>query len=259
MFARSQQDGGRHERSRALAADELKLGLTEVARGLGYRPPGGTGDPESENSSGRRIMPPHMTEIAIEMLSHGRGLLDPCWAWRVIPVAQDARRDVLICHQPPPVELPVGRLIRVQIRGAEAVAVFVVTIGSRLETQARSLMARGESLEGYVLDTVGSVAVEALADVLESEIAAAIHDRGWKITNRFSPGYCTWETVGQHALFSLFADRPAGVTLGDSSLMTPIKSVSGLIGLGPDVKRRPYPCDFCSMTTCHQRLTTARL
>ena len=240
----------------SVSVDRLKLDLPEVARSLGYRP---TGTGAAQDTPSKREIPTHMTEVATEQLAQSRELLDPHWSWRAIPIGVDSQRDVLICRSPFEAELQVGRIVRAQLRGAEAIAAFVVTIGSKLENAARELMTAGKTVEGYVLDTIGSAATEALADVLEKEIAATVAARGWKITNRFSPGYCSWETGGQQALFSLFPDQPAGVTLNESSLMSPIKSVSGVIGLGPSVEHRPYACDMCGMTTCHQRLTQARL
>ena len=250
--------GGACHRSQ-VGADRLALGLPELARGLGYRYPGASPADKRDAAGERPGMPRHLVEIAEAMLAKGRELLDPQWLWLETQVTVDAQRDVLVCHSQRPAVLSVGRLVRVQLRGSQAAAAFVVTIGARLESEARALMTAGQSLEGYVLDTVGSIAVEAAADVLEEEVTTAVVDRGWNITNRFSPGYCTWETSDQHSLFSLLPEQPAGVTLSDSSLMSPIKSVSGVIGLGPEVEHRPYACELCSMTNCHQRLTEARL
>ncbi|MCK7538940.1 MAG: hypothetical protein MZV63_52410 [Marinilabiliales bacterium] len=47
------------------------------------------------------------------------------------------------------------------------------------------------------------------------------------ITNRFSPGYCGWDVAEQHKLFSFFKDNFCGITLTESALMNPVKSVSG--------------------------------
>jgi hypothetical protein len=255
-----------HERSPTV--DELVLDAVVIARGLGYRRPT---DGASENRDGtiaptadrrrdawatpsQREVPAHMAIMVEEMLAKGRELLDLQWAWAVVPAFIDEERETVECHGRDTAKLAVGRLVGVQLRGACAMAAFVVTIGPRLETIARAMMQTGETLDGYLLDTVGSMAVEAAADVLERDVAALAAARGWKNTNRFSPGYCTWETAGQHALFGLLPPRPAGVALNESSLMSPLKSLSGIIGLGETVEHRPYLCDMCAMETCHQRL-----
>ncbi|MFH1745512.1 MAG: vitamin B12 dependent-methionine synthase activation domain-containing protein [Planctomycetota bacterium] len=243
-----------HQHAR-LDSGELALDMNELARAMGYRQLA----TDADGADQRRVIPEHMTTLAAEMLSRGRELLEPQWLWVPVPVTIDSSREVLTCRPPLNATLAIGKTVRVQLRGCLAIAAFVVTIGDRLETEARRLMQAGQPLEGYVLDAVGSLAAEATADVLEKRVAAAVTVMDWKITNRFSPGYCSWETADQRALFKLFPERPVGVTLSKSALMTPIKSISGLIGLGADVEYRPYPCEFCTLTTCHQRLTEARL
>jgi hypothetical protein len=34
--------------------------------------------------------------------------------------------------------------------------------------------------------------------------------------------------------------------------------VSGIIGLGPDVAYRPYPCEICGIEYCSHRLADSR-
>ena len=44
----------------------------------------------------------------------------------------------------------------------------------------------------YIADSLGSIIAEKAADCMEEELAAFIEKRGWKHTNRYSPGYCGW-------------------------------------------------------------------
>ena len=44
-----------------------------------------------------------------------------------------------------------------------------------------------------------------------------------------------------------------GVSLTESSLMVPIKSVSGIIGLGPQVRHLDYTCGLCDFKQCYKR------
>jgi hypothetical protein len=74
-----------------------------------------------------------------------------------------------------------------------------------------------------------------------------------KITNRYSPGYCDWNVGEQHKLFSFFPDNYCGIRLTPSALMDPVKSVSGIIGIGENVKRNDYTCRVCDMKDCIYR------
>ena len=76
---------------------------------------------------------------------------------------------------------------------------------------------------------------------------------GWKHTNRFSPGYCGWHVAQQQMLFPLFDSHTCGVQLTDSSLMIPIKSVSGIMGVGREVRKLDYTCGLCTFEKCYKR------
>ena len=49
----------------------------------------------------------------------------------------------------------------------------------------------------YIADAIGSVIAEKTADCMEIALDEYIRDRGWRHTNRFSPGYCGWHVSEQ--------------------------------------------------------------
>ena len=49
---------------------------------------------------------------------------------------------------------------------------------------------------------------------------------------RYSPGYCGWHISGQRRLFAHLRPERIGITLHDSYLMEPLKSVSGVLIAG---------------------------
>lgn len=148
----------------------------------------------------------------------------------------------------------VGRIIARQLRGSEAFAFFVATAGVMFENIQHRLMAENDMVKVFVADAMGSVIAEKTADCMEAELRSYIADRGWLHTNRFSPGYCGWHVSQQQRLFSLFpVKNPCGVSLTDSSLMLPIKSVSGVIGLGKSVRKLEYTCGICDYKMCYKR------
>lgn len=146
-----------------------------------------------------------------------------------------------------------GKIITPRLRKAETLAFFVTSAGDTLEQKSKALMSGDDPLEGYIYDTIGSEIAEAAADWLEERLQEIIEPRQWKMTNRYSPGYCEWKTDEQHKLFSLLPDNFCGITLTDSALMLPIKSVSGVIGLGKNVKKQDYQCSLCELENCYKR------
>jgi hypothetical protein len=151
------------------------------------------------------------------------------------------------------VAFDVGRIVCQRLENAEELAVFVCTAGRGIEDLSRRLMSSNDPLMGYVADTLGSLVVEKAMDLVQERLAAALLERGLKITERYSPGYCGWNVAEQRKLFQLLPDGFCGVRLTESSLMQPIKSVSGFIGVGRNVERHAYDCHMCDIDDCLYR------
>ena len=158
-------------------------------------------------------------------------------------------------------ELPtfhMGRIIERQLRGSEAYAFFVCTAGVEYEDYQQRLKVEGDMVRVFIADALGSLIAEKCADQMELALQMNIDKLGWKHTNRFSPGYCGWHVSEQQRLFPLFDGHTCGITLTDSSLMIPIKSVSGIIGLGQEVRRLDYTCGLCDFKQCYKRKRAVR-
>jgi hypothetical protein len=147
----------------------------------------------------------------------------------------------------------VGRIVSGQLVRSEAVAVFLCTAGPGIERLSRRLMSDGDPFAGFIADTVGSLAVERAMDRVQDSLEQVVGARGLRITNRYSPGYCGWHVREQQKLFRLLPPGFCSVSLTDTSLMRPIKTVSGVIGLGPAVHRSPYTCRMCDLEDCLYR------
>lgn len=146
-----------------------------------------------------------------------------------------------------------GRIIAGPLRGAASLVFFVVTAGPGFTAWSSALMRNKEHVLAYFVDALGSETVERATDWVEGKIEAWAGEQGWPISNRYSPGYCDWHVSEQHKLFSLLPDGFCGVTLTDTALMQPTKSVSGVIGIGGKAKKRAYACSICSMEDCFRR------
>jgi hypothetical protein len=146
-----------------------------------------------------------------------------------------------------------NRIIGNQLKGSQYLALFICTIGKAPELLSKKLFDQGDALEGYVLSLVASEAADNLAAHLHDYIKELCFAEGLGITNRFSPGYCRWDVADQKELFSFFPENSSGITLNDSALMTPIKSVSGIVGIGKNIILKKYPCSLCDNEKCLYR------
>lgn len=150
-------------------------------------------------------------------------------------------------------EFEIKKIVYGQLKKSGSLAIFICTAGKEVGVRSRAAMQERDFLRGYIFDVVGSEIVEAAADLMQNEIQREAGLEGKKITNRYSPGYCGWDVADQHKLFSYFPDNHCGITISESALMNPEKSVSGFIGLGEDVKMNQYACRICEMKSCIYR------
>ena len=161
------------------------------------------------------------------------------------------RFSYFVVNKQPDFEM--GNIILRQLRGSEAFALFICTSGLEFEAYQHRLKEQGDMVRVFIADALGSVIAEKCADQMEKALQESIGKLGWKHTNRFSPGYCGWHVSQQQLLFPLFQGHTCGVKLTDSSLMIPIKSVSGIIGLGKKVRKLEYTCGLCDFKQCYKR------
>ena len=143
---------------------------------------------------------------------------------------------------------------------SEKTVLAVCTIGRSLETRGSQFISEGELSMGVIIDAIASHAAEQTAEYVNKTIIEDIKDeiKGKKVTFRFSPGYCQWELgKGQEMIFNLLETNKIGVTLSESMLMTPIKSVSFAINIGEEIddKLGSRDCETCSMVNCAYRRT----
>lgn len=148
------------------------------------------------------------------------------------------------------IEFNPSKTVITQFKDANSFALFLCTAGREISDYAKEVSTSTDPLLGYVFDVLGSVIVEKACDKIQDSLKKECQKLGLGITDRFSPGYCEWSVGEQQQLFSLMPEKFCGITLSDSSLMSPIKSVSGIIGVGKGMQQKGYQCNWCTDTNC---------
>lgn len=145
---------------------------------------------------------------------------------------------------------------------ADRLALFAATVGARVTAGTRELFDRRELALGYMLDSVASAAADCLAELLGSRDKTLAGDegaRGWRAL-AYSPGYCGWHVSGQRKLFGFLRPEEIGITLNASCLMQPLKSVSGVLVVGPGRIHTFHPtysfCETCQEKQCRDRMAS---
>jgi hypothetical protein len=216
---------------------EVSIESSEVLRLQGYRKKG-------------KELTIATQDILNKALSDGLQLIQPRAIYAEVKVKEIGRETVklengLALH---------GRNPARAWKHAHHLAVVACTIGSALEERVSKLFSQGEYPEALMLDSVGSVAVENVANYANYVICQKATG-SCRIGPRLSPGYGKWALTDQAVLFAIIPVGRIGVRLNEQYLMQPRKSISFCVGMGKDLvgEGATNPCQHCGMQDCRYR------
>jgi len=141
----------------------------------------------------------------------------------------------------------VGSGIANHLEGAQKCAVMALTLGAKIDKKLR-LYSRTEVTRALIMDACATAAVESLADQVEEKINSAAKDEGLFLTERFSPGYSDLPlTVQPDIIHALDAHRKIGLSVTESCLLIPQKSVTAIVGfIKQERKKLVRDCKDCN-------------
>lgn len=214
--------------------DALKLQFDEIYRNLGY----GSAIPDDQT-----------IQTIGKIVAHARTICKPLAQFAIYPLGLNGNNLVIR-----DIEMKTGKIIANYLTDSSEIAVFVATAGLEFDNYLRNVKKSGDIYMEFLSDAVGSEIAEATVNYVCSEIEKLANERSMYVTLSYSPGYCGWHVREQPKLFSLLPNNSCGITLNESCLMHPVKSVSGVIGFSKskDVNV-PYACDICGLETCYKR------
>ena len=121
------------------------------------------------------------------------------------------------------------------LRSCNRAVLFAATVGLEIDRLIAKYN-RVSPAGAVCLQALGSERVEALCDVFCEEMKIRMQKNGEFVTRRFSPGYGDLPLEMQRDVFrTLDCPRRVGITLNDSLLMSPSKSVTAIFGIGRDL------------------------
>jgi hypothetical protein len=149
---------------------------------------------------------------------------------------------------------------------AEELALFTATMGGEVSETISELFDRNDFARGVMLDAIASMAADLASEVLADRYLDYLLDEGRATATHhvlgYSPGYCGWHVTGQRKLFDYLTPGEIGVSLNDSCLMSPLKSVSGVLVSGEidaHVFRAGFSyCPECKNHSCLDRMERLR-
>src|ERR1035437_1199446 len=188
--------------------NKLNIDKNEIELTLGYT---------------NKLIPQHFSSMVDDILKELPARCKIKTGYRILgtKTATD-RNDGLFINE---VFFKFDKIVTGQIKKSEKAALFVATIGAEMEKWSKQLLVEGDTVMGYLVDIIASITVENVTNYLHDYIGREMNKNEFNITNRYSPGYCNWLVSEQQLLFSLLPSNFCGISLTQSSLMIPIKSV----------------------------------
>ena len=121
--------------------------------------------------------------------------------------------------------------LKTNLQGCEKIVLFAATVGSGIDRLISKYSATSPA-KALVFQAIGTERVESLCNLFNDEIKSEKLKEGYQIKPRFSPGYGDLPIEMQRSVvITLDTQRKIGVTLNESLLMYPTKSVTAIIGL----------------------------
>ena len=115
--------------------------------------------------------------------------------------------------------------------GCESVIAFAATVGLEIDR----IVARNavfSQTKALIFDGIGAERIESLCDAFNDDMKAEKAREGYSLCPRFSAGYGDFPISAQRDIFAVLdCQRKIGLSLSDSLLMTPKKSVTAIIGV----------------------------
>ena len=173
-----------------------------------------------------------------QILMEYRERIQPRAAIRAIQVREESQGQLLLGNG---FTLDNAELCR-RLENSESIVAVVATIGDRISRCTY----RRTPMHSLILDALGTAAITALVNSIIRDLETEARKHGLNVTDPLYPGMNGWElSQAQTEIFSLVDTRGVGVSLTESFMMTPQKSVSFLVGIGSPVHASQIGCDDC--------------
>ena len=139
------------------------------------------------------------------------------------------------------------------IRHANEVILFAATVGAPFD-RLIARYSRVEPSRALILQAIGAERVESLCNAFCVQMNTELNNTGKRLTRRVSPGYGDIPLALQKEIFAVLdCPRRIGLTLDQSLLMSPSKSVTAIVGISDECEEQADNCAVCDKTDCVYR------
>ena len=140
-----------------------------------------------------------------------------------------------------------GENIKELLSSSNSVILLAATLGPEMDREITKAEPRSLT-DAIILDCCGSSAIESVCDEATKTILKSLPNDVY-LTDRFSPGYGDFPLESQEGLIKILdTSRRIGLTLTESLIMVPRKSVTAVIGVSKEPQTKRFRgCAYCNM------------
>lgn len=166
-----------------------------------------------------------VTELCREAAEELRGKLSYRVCWCEFPVSfNDGEVDLTFARVN-------SDSLKKNLEGCESIVLFAATVGIYIDRMIAKY-ANVSPSKSLMFQAIGAERIESLCDMFNHDIKIKAEKSGKFTKPRFSPGYGDLDISLQREIFrTLDCPRKIGVSLNESLLMSPSKSVTAIIGI----------------------------
>lgn len=209
---------------------DIKINKAEVLRYLGYK--------NQEYSQ-------ELDKIIDEMRKEIMEISNFKYTYKIVDLNRDMEGKVYIDDGILPL---LGDNIQNHLINADSCVVMAATLGFEVEKRL-NYYSKVDLTKNFILDSCGTQMIEEVCDGIEVEVKEKLGD-GFYYTFRYSPGYGDYPISVQNDLVRyLDGYRKIGLTVTDSHLLLPRKSVTAIMG----IQRTPFNSEFDRCAACLAR------
>lgn len=185
----------------------------------------------------------NLTDLIAQCKQELEQAASPRVIWREYPLCIQDHIIDMTCLQTQ------SKSLERNLKDCERVLLFAATLGSRVDV----LLHRYNMIQmskAVVMQAASVAMLETFCDEQNQKLKEEYEEKGWYLRPRFSPGYGDFSLECQRQIApALELNKRIGVTLTDSLLMAPSKSVTAVIG----VSRLPRNCTVQGCEACAKR------
>ena len=146
------------------------------------------------------------------------------------------------------------------LRDCTYVYLLAATLGADVD-RLISQRSMADSAEALCLQACASAQIENYCNSVEQELSDNVYQDGLYLRSRYSPGYGDFNITCQTNVLSILnAHKLIGVTETKSHILTPLKSITAVIGVSSQVFHaeetvcmQEHKCKICDKMDCNFR------